>query len=82
MTLELAGNARATASAHLEGDAGLLVQVHPGDDSASLLLHVKDAAAVGRAVQVHSVAHQTGRGALADGQTEQNEVTLLFCFFF
>lgn len=66
-----------TASTHLEGDAGLLIQVHPGDDSAGLLLHVKDAAAVGRAVQIHSVTHQAGRSALANGQVDQNSLIQL-----
>lgn len=65
------------ASTHLERDTGLLIQIHPGDDSAGLLLHVKDAATVGRAVQIHSVAHQTGRSALANGQVDQNLLTQL-----
>lgn len=50
--------------AHLKGDAGLFVEVDLSDDSPCVLLHVKDAAAVGRPVQVHSIADQTGWGTL------------------
>lgn len=41
--------------AHLKGDAGFFVEVDLSDDSSRFLLHVKDAAAVGRPVQVHPV---------------------------
>lgn len=53
-----------TTGAHLKGDAGFFVEVDLSDDSARLLLHIEDAAAVGRPVQVHSVADKAGWGTL------------------
>lgn len=53
-----------TTWAHLKGDAGFFVEVDLSDDSSCFLLHIKDAAAVGRPVQVHSVADKAGWGTL------------------
>lgn len=49
---------------HLKGDAGFFVEVDLSDDSSRFFLHIKDAAAVGRPVQVHSVADKAGWGTL------------------
>lgn len=53
-----------TTWAHLKGDAGFFVEVDLSDDSSCFLLNIKDAAAVGRPVQVHSVADKAGWGTL------------------
>lgn len=53
-----------TTWAHLKGDAGFFVEVDLSDDSSCFLLHIKDAAAVGRPGQVHSVADKAGWGTL------------------
>lgn len=50
--------------AHLKGDAGFFVEVDLSDDSSRFFLHIKDAAAVGRPLQVHSVADKAGWGTL------------------
>lgn len=67
----VAGSTRA----HLKGDAGLFVEVDLSDDSPCVLLHVKDAAAVGRPVQVHSVADKTGWGTLKGEENTGREIS-------
>lgn len=74
-------------SAHLKRDAGLLVEVNPRDDSSTFLLHIKDAAAVGRPDQVYSVADKTGRSALEEEgevkeKNKQKKTLMKQLFFF
>lgn len=49
---------------YLEHRAGLFVEVHSGDDTSGVLLHVKDAGAVGELHNVHLVADPARWGAL------------------
>lgn len=70
-----------TTCAHLKGDAGFFVEVDLSDNSSCFLLHVKDAAAVGRPVQVHSIADKTGWGTLKGDENRGGKKTsLLFAF--
>lgn len=49
---------------YLEHCAGLFIEVHSGDDTSGVLLHVKNAGAVGELYNVHLVVHPTRWGAL------------------
>lgn len=66
--------------AHLKGDAGFFVEVDLSDNSSSFLLHVKDAAAVRRPVQVHSIADKTGWGTLEGDENTVQEGKERFAF--
>lgn len=66
-----------TTWAHLKGDAGFFIEVDLSDDSSRFLLHVKDAAAVGRPVQVHAVADNAGWGTLE--KDEERRKTRAVC---
>lgn len=64
------------AVTHVKGDTGLFIEVDLSDNSPRFCFHIKNTPTVWRSVQIHSVANQTGRSTLEEGERRARTISM------